>query len=143
MLKGVSLDIEAYKATVLADPSGSGKTNLLRCVNLLEMPNIGNVHPNGDGITFGKGSLPDFANSAAQEDRHVFPLYNSVFIQSLAEMPVSATRKYCGEDALLSGQQTGIRKRLGIRNLYHSVDQGNYHGMAVLLRLVQQILANG
>ena len=66
VLKGVSLDIEANRTTVLVGPSGSGKTTLLRCINLLEMPDSGVVHLNGDEIVFGKDAPPKFAGSAAR-----------------------------------------------------------------------------
>ena len=66
VLKGVSLDIEAHKTTVLIGPSGSGKTTLLRCINLLEMPDSGTVHLNGEELTFGNGAPPKYAGSTAR-----------------------------------------------------------------------------
>lgn len=66
VLKGVSLDIEAHKTTVLIGPSGSGKTTLLRCINLLEMPDSGTVHLNGEELTFGNGAPPKYADSTAR-----------------------------------------------------------------------------
>ena len=66
VLKGVSLEIEANKTTVLVGSSGSGKTTMLRCINLLEMPDSGVVQLNGDEIAFGKDAPPKFAGSAAR-----------------------------------------------------------------------------
>ena len=66
VLKGVSLDFEAHKTTVLIGPSGSGKTTFLRCINLLEMPDSGVVHLNGEEMTFGNGAPPKYAGSAAR-----------------------------------------------------------------------------
>ena len=66
VLKGVSLDIEAHKTTVLVGPSGSGKTTLLRCINLLEMPDSGTVHLNGEEMTFGAGPQPKYASGAVR-----------------------------------------------------------------------------
>ena len=66
VLKGVSLDFEAHKTTVLIGSSGSGKTTFLRCINLLEMPDSGVVHLNGEEMTFGNGAPPKYAGSAAR-----------------------------------------------------------------------------
>ena len=59
VLKGVCLDIEANRTTVLVGPSGSGKTTLLRCINLLEMPDSGVVHLNGDEISSARTRRPN------------------------------------------------------------------------------------
>ena len=55
VLKGVSLEVEEHKTTVLIGPSGSGKTTLLRCFNLLEMPDSGSIELNGASMTFQGG----------------------------------------------------------------------------------------
>ncbi len=101
VLKGVSLEIEANKTTVLVGPSGSGKTTLLRCINLLEMPDSGVVHLNGDEIVFGKGAPPKFAGSAARALRRktgmvfqnfqLFP--HKTVIGNIIEGPVSVLKQ--------------------------------------------------
>ena len=66
VLKGVSLEIEAHRTTVLIGPSESGKTTLLRCINLLEMPDSGVVHLNGTELRFGSGALPKYAGGVVR-----------------------------------------------------------------------------
>ena len=43
VLKGVSLQFAEGSVTALVGPSGGGKSTLLRCINLLEMPTSGTV----------------------------------------------------------------------------------------------------
>ncbi len=43
VLHGINLEIEKGQVACLIGPSGSGKSTPLRCINLLEMPNGGQV----------------------------------------------------------------------------------------------------
>ena len=43
MLKGVDLDVKRREVVVILGPSGSAKSTLLRCVNLLEVPTSGKI----------------------------------------------------------------------------------------------------
>ena len=50
VLRGVNLNIDEHKASVLIGASGCGKSTLLRCLNLLEMPDEGIINVNGKNI---------------------------------------------------------------------------------------------
>ncbi len=60
VLKGVDLTVKHGEVIVLIGASGSGKTSLLRCVNLLNIPDSGRIVIDGDTIferdTSGKDS---------------------------------------------------------------------------------------
>jgi glutamine transport system ATP-binding protein len=43
VLKGINLDINSKEVTVIIGPSGSGKSTFLRCLNLLERPESGDI----------------------------------------------------------------------------------------------------
>jgi ABC-type histidine transport system ATPase subunit len=58
VLKGVSLAARKGEAVAIIGASGSGKSTFLRCLNLLEMPDLGEVHAGGERITIGPGSQP-------------------------------------------------------------------------------------
>lgn len=50
VLRGVNLNIDEHKVSVLIGASGCGKSTLLRCLNLLEMPDEGIINVNGKNI---------------------------------------------------------------------------------------------
>lgn len=50
VLKGVDLDVAEGEVVVLIGASGSGKTSLLRCVNLLNTPNSGRITIDNEAI---------------------------------------------------------------------------------------------
>ena len=58
VLKGVSLAARKGEAVAIIGASGSGKSTFLRCLNLLEMPDLGEVHAGGERITIGPGGQP-------------------------------------------------------------------------------------
>jgi polar amino acid transport system ATP-binding protein len=51
ILAGISLDIEQKETIVIVGPSGTGKSTLLRCINLLTRPDDGKIWLNGREIT--------------------------------------------------------------------------------------------
>ena len=51
VLKGVNQTIEKGEVVSIIGPSGGGKSTFLRCLNLLEKPESGKIHFEGDEIT--------------------------------------------------------------------------------------------
>lgn len=51
VLKGVSFDVYPGEKKVFIGPSGTGKSTLLRCINLLTEPEGGSVYLNGEEVT--------------------------------------------------------------------------------------------
>lgn len=51
VLKGVDLSIQPQEVAVLVGPSGTGKSTLLRCINLLSPPSKGRIWLEGEEIS--------------------------------------------------------------------------------------------
>lgn len=56
VLNDVSLSVAEGAVMALVGPSGGGKSTLLRCINLLEVPTAGSVEIAGDRLEFHPGS---------------------------------------------------------------------------------------
>lgn len=60
VLKGINLSVEKGDVLSIIGASGSGKSTMLRCVNLLETPTKGQILYHGDDITAGALSLSKY-----------------------------------------------------------------------------------
>ncbi|MFJ6324456.1 MULTISPECIES: amino acid ABC transporter ATP-binding protein [unclassified Rhizobium] len=58
ILKDISLVIPEGTVTALVGPSGGGKSTLLRCINLLEIPTAGTIRIGDETATFQPGKKP-------------------------------------------------------------------------------------
>ena len=70
VLKGVSLQAKAGDVISIIGSSGSGKSTFLRCINLLEQPNAGQIPVNGEQLRLRNCpvavcALPTLANCSA------------------------------------------------------------------------------
>ena len=61
VLKDVSVTFAEGSVTALVGPSGGGKSTLLRCINLLEIPTSGTVRIGEEAIDFQPGMKVGFA----------------------------------------------------------------------------------
>ncbi len=55
ILKDITLSFPEGSVTALVGPSGGGKSTLLRCINLLELPSEGTVRIGSDSVSFHRG----------------------------------------------------------------------------------------
>ena len=51
VLHGVTLEVPNGQVVAVIGPSGGGKSTLLRCINLLEVPDAGTVKLDGEMVT--------------------------------------------------------------------------------------------
>ena len=51
VLKGISTEIKRGDVVCVIGPSGSGKSTFLRCLNMLEKPDSGEILFNGEDLT--------------------------------------------------------------------------------------------
>jgi ABC-type polar amino acid transport system ATPase subunit len=59
ILKGVDLEVKSHEVVAIVGPSGAGKSTFLRCLNLIERPDAGEVLIEGVSLTKAlRGDLP-------------------------------------------------------------------------------------
>ena len=72
VLKGIDLSVNESEVVVLLGPSGTGKSTLLRCINLLTVPTEGHVWVSGQELTAPKVNI----NHAREDLGMVFQEFN-------------------------------------------------------------------
>ena len=69
VLKGISLVAHEHDVVAILGSSGSGKSTFLRCINLLETPNSGEVRVKGELIKMGRRGSEPWPADMKQVDR--------------------------------------------------------------------------
>ena len=88
VLKGISTGIRRGEVVSIIGPSGGGKSTFLRCLNLLEMPDGGQVLFKGQDITDKKLNISQYRQSIGMVFQHfnVFP--NLTVLENVPLAPV-------------------------------------------------------
>ena len=85
VLKGISFSLEKGQVLAIIGSSGSGKTTLLRCLNFLELPDVGSITV-GQNVLFDGNDATTLSDEAIRQNRlhfglvfqnfNLFPQYN-------------------------------------------------------------------
>ncbi|NGN43641.1 ATP-binding cassette domain-containing protein [Mesorhizobium sp. CGMCC 1.15528] len=144
VLKGISFD--AHKGDVIAilGASGSGKSTMLRCINMLEIPTAGDVAVGGEtvklkkhgtGLAIGDQRQIDGIRSRAAMVFQSFNLWSHMTIlENLIEAPVHVQRRpkaECVAEAIALLEKVGIADK---RNAYPSHLSGGQQQRAAIAR---------
>ena len=88
VLKGISTEIRRGEVVSIIGPSGVGKSTFLRCLNLLETPDSGQVLFKGQDITDKKLNISQYRQSIGMVFQHfnVFP--NLTVLENVTLAPV-------------------------------------------------------
>jgi len=119
VLKGVDLEVAKGEVVCILGPSGSGKSTFLRCVNLLEPPEEGEIFIEGNDICKGPGSGSgeqswklDFVR---QRVGIVFQQFNLFPHKTALENVTLAPEKVLGRSsAAARAQATELLERVGL-----------------------------
>lgn len=96
VLKDINLEIYDKQTTVIVGSSGSGKSTMLRCINLLEIPEngemyLGKYHINFDSKITEKQKLPFRSHTGMVfQSFNLFPHLN--VIQNIIEGPINVLK---------------------------------------------------
>src|SRR4051794_15772136 len=103
VLKGVSLEAREGDVISILGASGSGKSTMLRCINMLEVPDSGEIRIGGEEITLKKGRRGMEPTDRHQVDRirssvaMVFQSFNlwshMTILENVIEAPVHVLKR--------------------------------------------------
>jgi octopine/nopaline transport system ATP-binding protein len=144
VLRGISLDAREGDVISILGASGSGKSTFLRCINMLEVPDSGEIRIGGEEIRLRRGRRGMEPADRAQVDRlrsrvaMVFQSFNlwshMTVLENVIEAPVHVQKRPKAEciteaEALLA--KVGIAEK---RNQYPSHLSGGQQQRAAIAR---------
>ncbi|MFT4180922.1 MAG: ATP-binding cassette domain-containing protein [Rhizobium sp.] len=145
VLKGISLDALEGDVVSILGSSGSGKSTFLRCINLLETPDSGEVTVGGETIRMQRNARGTYRPAdGRQVDRiraqlgMVFQSFNlwshKTILENLIEAPIHVQRRpraECIEEAEALLAKVGIADK---RNFYPAHLSGGQQQRAAIAR---------
>lgn len=104
VLNGISETINEKEVVCIIGPSGSGKSTFLRCLNLLEKPDSGDIIINGERITDPKINIDKVREKLGMvfQNFNLFPHKTTLENVTLAPIKVKKTSK---EEAEKKGEE--------------------------------------
>jgi octopine/nopaline transport system ATP-binding protein len=144
VLKGISLDAHRSDVIAILGSSGSGKSTMLRCINMLEIPTAGEVavtgetvklKKQGDGLSIADRRQIDGIRARAAMVFQSFNLWSHMTIlQNLIEAPIHVQRRpraECIAEAMALLEKVGIADK---RDAYPAHLSGGQQQRAAIAR---------
>lgn len=98
VLNGIDVDIRKGECVCVIGPSGSGKSTFLRCLNLLEKPEEGEIYINGQDIMDPKLNVDKYRENLGMVFQHFNLFPNLTVKQNITLAPVRL-KKWTKEEA--------------------------------------------
>ena len=98
VLNGIDVDIRKGECVCVIGPSGSGKSTFLRCLNLLEKPEEGEIFMNGQDIMDQKLNVDKYRENLGMVFQHFNLFPNMTVKQNITLAPVRL-KKWTKEEA--------------------------------------------
>ena len=114
VLKGIDFLVEENQVVSLIGPSGSGKSNLLRCLNGLEEATEGHIFVNSSDITDVKLNINHFRENVGMvfQSFNLFPHLSVIDNITLAPISLKKMNKSDAEElALQLLEQVGLKEK--------------------------------
>lgn len=111
ILRGIDLDVQKGDVIVILGPSGSGKTTFLRCLNLLEKPEEGEITVNGQQLLDPKLNVDKFRENVGMVFQHFNLFPNMTVLKNITLAPVRLG-KWNGTEA--DQKARALLKRVGL-----------------------------
>lgn len=88
VLKGISKEIKKGEVVAIIGPSGSGKSTFLRCINLLETPNKGDIYIEGQNLTDKKTNIDGIRQKVGMVFQHFNLFPHKTVLENLTLAPM-------------------------------------------------------
>jgi octopine/nopaline transport system ATP-binding protein len=144
VLKGISLQVQEGDVVSVLGASGSGKSTMLRCINMLEVPSSGEIKIDGEAIQMRSGRRGPEPASRKQIDRlrsrvaMVFQTFNlwshMTILENLIEAPMHVQKRpraECIDEAEELLRKVGIAEK---RHEYPGYLSGGQQQRAAIAR---------
>jgi len=114
VLKGISFDVYKGEKKVFVGPSGTGKSTLLRCINMLTVPDSGNVYLDGEEILHSGKKINEYRQKLGMvfQNFNLFDHLTAVKNVELALIKVKKMdKKSAREKAMFELERVGMADR--------------------------------
>ena len=111
VIDGVSLAVKPGEVVFLVGPSGAGKSTVLRCMNFLEQPDVGQVLFHGQAVPRTEKALNAYRSRVGMVFQHFNLLPHLNIVQNITLAPVKAgllTLPHAQERALQLLERIGL-----------------------------------
>lgn len=98
VLNGIDVDIRKGECVCVIGPSGSGKSTFLRCLNLLEKPEEGEIYINGQDIMDPKLNVDKYRENLGMVFQH-FNLFPNMTVKQNVTLAPVRLKKWTKEEA--------------------------------------------
>ena len=83
VLKGINIEIRKGECVCIIGPSGSGKSTFLRCLNLLEVPDEGEIIIEGESILEKRKDIDKYRENVGMVFQHFNLFPNMTVLENL------------------------------------------------------------
>ena len=134
VLRGISQTIKKGEKVVIIGPSGSGKSTYLRCLNLLETPDSGEIYIDGVDILDKKNNINIIRQKMGMVFQHFNLFPHLTVLENITLAPVTLklkTKEQATEDAYKLLDKIGLRDKA---NVYPSTLSGGQKQRIAIVR---------
>ena len=134
VLTGITQTIKQGEKVVIIGPSGSGKSTYLRCLNLLETPDSGEIYIDGIDILDKKNDINKIRQKMGMVFQHFNLFPHLTVLENITLAPVTLklkTKEQATEDAYKLLDKIGLRDKA---NVYPSTLSGGQKQRIAIVR---------
>ena len=134
VLKGITTHVNKGECICIIGPSGSGKSTFLRCLNLLEKPEEGEIIIDGQEILDPKLNVDKFRENVGMVFQHFNLFNNKTILENITLAPVQLkimTKEQANAKAMELLERVGLADKA---NAYPSQISGGQKQRAAIVR---------